>query len=239
MNNEVIISLKNINKYYNLPYGGKLHALKDFSLEIKKGEFVAIKGKSGAGKSTLLHILELIEEYNDGTFMFFGKNVRTMSDKESSLIRNKKIGIVLQSYGLANEYTVNQNVMFPLYFGKSIKKIEKEKMVKEALEKVGILDLGTSQANKISGGQQQRVAIARAIVNNPEVLYLDEPTGALDKITAGEILEFLKELNQSGVTVIMVTHDEEFANCAKRIITIDNGNLKSDETIFHDNEENK
>ena len=239
MNNEVIISLKNINKYYNLPYGGKLHALKDFSLEIKKGEFVAIKGKSGAGKSTLLHILELIEEYNDGTFMFFGKNVRTMSDKESSLIRNKKIGIVLQSYGLANEYTVNQNVMFPLYFGKPIKKIEKEKMVKEALEKVGILDLGTSQANKISGGQQQRVAIARAIVNNPEVLYLDEPTGALDKITAGEILEFLKELNQSGVTVIMVTHDEEFANCAKRIITIDNGNLKSDETIFHDNEENK
>ena len=237
MNNEVIISLKNINKYYSLPYGEKLHALKDFSLEIKKGEFVAIKGKSGAGKSTLLHILELIEEYNDGTFMFFGKNVRTISDKESSLIRNKKIGIVLQSYGLANEYTVNQNVMFPLYFGKPIKKFEKEKMVKETLEKVGILDLGTCQANKISGGQQQRVAIARALVNNPEVLYLDEPTGALDKITASEVLSLLKRLNQSGVTIIMVTHDEEYAECAKRIITIDNGSLIGDEIINHKEEE--
>ncbi|MBQ7307481.1 MAG: ABC transporter ATP-binding protein [Clostridia bacterium] len=231
MNNESVISLKNINKYYSLPYGEKLHALKNFSLEIKKGEFVAIQGKSGAGKSTLLHILELIEEYNDGTFMFFGKNVRTMSDKESSQIRNKQIGIVLQSYGLANEYTVNQNIMFPLYFGKSIKKYEKERMVKEALEKVGILDLGTCQANKISGGQQQRVAIARAIVNNPEILYLDEPTGALDKITAHEILKFLKELNESGVTIVMVTHDEEFAKCAKRIIKIEDGCLVSDEMI--------
>lgn len=224
MKNE-IIKLTNINKYYNGPDNKPFQALKNVSLSLYSGEFVAILGKSGAGKSTLLHILELIDDYNDGTFLFMDKNVKTMTDEEKSKLRNEKIGIVLQSYGLLGEYTVIQNVMFPLYFGKYIKKKNKISLAEDALSKVNILDLKDNQSDKLSGGQMQRVSIARALINNPSVIFLDEPTGALDEKTGLEIMNLLIELKNNDVCIVMVTHNEKFAGMADRIIKINDGKI--------------
>lgn len=223
----VIISLKDINKTYEKNKRNQCCALKNLSLDVEEGDFIAIIGKSGAGKSTLLHILSLSESY-DGLFLYKNEDVRLMKDIQKSEIKNKKIGIVLQSYALVNTYTVYDNVMMPLFFGKYIKRKIRKEMTQKALERVGIENLKDKKANKISGGQRQRVAIARALINNPEIILLDEPTGALDSETANELMSTLEELNKSGTTIIMVTHDRELAKKSKRIIEIRDGEKISD-----------
>ena len=219
-----IISLQRINKTYAKGKYNECRALRNVSLDIEEGDYLAIMGRSGAGKSTLLHILSFAESY-DGTFLYNGEDVETMSENRKSEIKNKEIGLVLQSYALINTYSVYDNVMIPLLFGEHIKAKVRKEMTMNALKKVGIENLYKNKASKISGGQRQRVAIARALINNPKILLLDEPTGALDDETANDLMQVLDELNSQGVTIIMVTHDREMAERAKRIIYMSGGEI--------------
>ncbi len=219
------IEIRNLNKYYFYRKPNQLQALKNVSLHIADGEFVAIVGKSGAGKSTLLHIIGCIEDFQDGIYLLDDIPVNELSDAKKSLIRNKYMGVVLQDFGLIDGYSVKENVMVPLHFAKGISANKKLEMVQNALKKVGIAELAENRVNKISGGQKQRVAIARAIVNNPKVVLADEPTGALDSQTALEIMDVFKELNNDGITVIIVTHDKDVANRCPRRIEIADGEV--------------
>ena len=224
------IELHKLNKYYYYNKPNQNHALRDVSLTINDGELCAIVGKSGAGKSTLLHILGCIESYEDGSYLLGGESVEGLSDRKKSKLRNSEIGTVLQGFGLIEDYTVLENVMTPLHFSSIRSKQRKLEMAREALRRVGISELESDPVSKISGGQRQRVAIARAIVNSPSLLLADEPTGALDSETAGEIMELFQRINADGVTVIIVTHDEDVAKSCKRRITLSDGKLISDET---------
>lgn len=223
------IILQNINKYYYYKKPNENHALDNISLTINDGEFVSVIGRSGAGKSTLLHILACAESFESGTYIFNGERIETLSDKKKSRIRNSEVGIVLQNLGLIEGYSVLENVMTPLYFSDVRSLKERQSLAKNALERVGIAELCDCKVNKISGGQRQRVAIARAIVNSPSVLLADEPTGALDSQTASEIMSIFGQLNNDGITVIIVTHDNKVAECAKKSIKISDGKIVSDE----------
>lgn len=220
-----MIKLKGISKIYNKKKSNEFYALDKVNVEINKGELVAIIGKSGAGKSTMMHIIGCIDDFEEGTYELNGKDISGVSAKKKAEIRNKEIGIVMQDLALIDEYTVEENVMIPLYFTKGVK--NKKDKVKSALEKVGIADLKSKPINKLSGGQKQRVAIARAIVNEPEILLADEPTGALDTKTGQEIMNVFKEINDNGKTVIIITHDMEIAKQCKRIIEIKDGKIVS------------
>lgn len=224
-----MIKLENINKTYNLGKTNEFQALKDVSITIKDKEMVAIIGKSGAGKSTLMHIIGCIDDFESGTYILKDRDISKIKEKDRATIRNKDIGIVMQDFALVEDYTALENVMIPLYFGKGKKdeeeKLSKKEKAKKALEKMGIGELASKKVNKLSGGQKQRVAIARAIINNPSVLLADEPTGALDVKTSKEILEVFKELNQQGMTVIIITHDMEVADQCDRIIEISDGKI--------------
>lgn len=220
-----MIKLEGISKIYNKKKSNEFYALDKVNVEINKGELVAIIGKSGAGKSTMMHIIDCIDDFEEGTYELNGKDISGVSAKKKAEIRNKEIGIVMQDFALIDEYTVEENVMIPLYFTKGVK--NKKDKVKSALEKVGIADLKSKPINKLSGGQKQRVAIARAIVNEPEILLADEPTGALDTKTGQEIMNVFKEINDNGKTVIIITHDMEIAKQCKRIIEIKDGKIVS------------
>ena len=220
-----MIKLKGISKIYNKKKSNEFYALDKVNVEINKGELVAIIGKSGAGKSTMMHIIGCIDDFEEGTYELNGKDISGVSAKKKAEIRNKEIGIVMQDFALIDEYTVEENVMIPLYFTKGVK--NRKDKVKSALEKVGIADLKSKPINKLSGGQKQRVAIARAIVNEPEILLADEPTGALDTKTGQEIMNVFKEINDNGKTVIIITHDMEIAKQCKRIIEIKDGKIVS------------
>ena len=223
------IELKNINKYYYYHKTNQNHALRDISLTINDGEMVAVTGKSGVGKSTLLHILGCIESYEGGSYIFNGNQVERLSDRKKSKIRNGDIGIVLQNLGLIEGYTVLENVMTPLHFSGIRSDAKKRERAIAALKRVGIEELKEQKVNRISGGQRQRVAIARAIVNSPSLLLADEPTGSLDSETASEILDLFQSINLSGMTVIIVTHDGNVAKRCRRLITLSDGKLISDE----------
>ena len=220
-----MIKLEGISKIYNKKKSNEFYALDKVNVEINKGELVAIIGKSGAGKSTMMHIIGCIDDFEEGTYELNGKDISGVSAKKKAEIRNKEIGIVMQDFALIDEYTVEENVMIPLYFTKGVK--NKKDKVKSALEKVGIADLKSKPIKKLSGGQKQRVAIARAIVNEPEILLADEPTGALDTKTGQEIMNVFKEINDNGKTVIIITHDMEIAKQCKRIIEIKDGKIVS------------
>lgn len=220
-----MIKLEGISKIYNKKKSNEFYALDKVNVEINKGELVAIIGKSGAGKSTMMHIIGCIDDFEEGTYELNGKDISGVNAKKKAEIRNKEIGIVMQDFALIDEYTVEENVMIPLYFTKGVK--NKKDKVKSALEKVGIADLKSKPINKLSGGQKQRVAIARAIVNEPEILLADEPTGALDTKTGQEIMNVFKEINDNGKTVIIITHDMEIAKQCKRIIEIKDGKIVS------------
>ena len=220
-----MIELKNIDKTYNLDKPNAFKALDDVSLTIKDGEMVAIIGKSGAGKSTLMHIIGCIDDFESGTYILNGEDISKIKEGKRSNIRNKDIGIVMQDFALVEDYTAIENVMVPLFFSKEKSKDSKKDRAKAALKKLGIEDLTGKRVNKLSGGQKQRVAIARAIVNNPGILLADEPTGALDVKTSAEMLGVFKELNEQGITVIIITHDMEVANACGRIIEISDGRI--------------
>lgn len=218
-----MIKITNLNKYY--PIGKrKFHALKDINLTVDSGDMICIKGKSGAGKSTLLQILGGLDSFDSGSYLFLGNEMGKLNDKKLSKIRNEKIGIVLQDFALINDQTVIFNTMLPMFFNKTHFSVFKTKAF-DVLEKVGIADQGDKKVNQLSGGQKQRVAIARALINEPVLLLADEPTGALDSKTSLEIMELIKELNSSGLTVIIVSHDEMVAEYCNKTIFIKDGRI--------------
>jgi len=218
-----MITLQNISKIYKT---GKedFYALRDVSLTVEKGDFLAIRGASGSGKTTLLNMIGCMDRCSEGTYLLEGKSVKLLSDEELSRIRNEKIGFVLQDFGLINQQTVLYNVMLPALFSKlSLGDARKKAM--DALKQVGLSDQLKKRVNQLSGGQRQRVAIARAIIMNPSILLADEPTGQLDSETGKQIMELLSALNEQGITIILVTHDEAVASYAKRVVTVADGKL--------------
>ena len=206
------IEIKNLKKIYNANKSIEVEALKSINLIIEKGDFCSIVGVSGSGKSTLLYILGCIDKQTEGTYLLEGKNVSKMSENELAQIRNKKIGFVLQDFGLIEEETVIENVRVPILFCKDKNLIRNFRNKAEKLLKdLGIENLKDKKVNLLSGGQRQRVAIARALINDPELILADEPTGSLDTNTAQNIMNIFKELNKTGKTIIIVTHNMELA----------------------------
>jgi len=222
-----MIKLSNVSKSYNLGKSNKFEVLKNVTLEIKDGEFVAIIGKSGAGKSTLLHIISCIDSFEQGEYLLDGTNIKKLNENKRALIRNEKIGVVMQDFALVEDFSALENVMLPLDFAKK-KRPNKRSLAENALSSMGMGNITNKSVNCLSGGQKQRVAIARAIVNNPDIILADEPTGALDSKTGGEIIELLKEINTNGTTVVIVTHDMNIARQCGRIIEISDGEIVGD-----------
>ena len=219
-----MIEITNLHKTYNYKKSNAFEALKEVNIKIQDGELVAIVGKSGAGKSTLMHIIGCIDNFESGSYKIDGVEVSGMSEKEKSHIRNQKVGIVMQDFALVEDYTAEENVMIPIYFSKDKK--DKKIRAYEALKSVGMEEYLKKPVKKLSGGQKQRVAIARAIINNPSVILADEPTGALDSVTSDEIMKVFEELNKSGRTVIIITHDREIAERCGRVVEIGDGRIK-------------
>ena len=220
-----MIQIKNLVKIYNKGKTNEFCALKGIDLSIEEGEMVAIIGKSGAGKSTLLHILAAIDSYDKGSYLVDGVSVGDLKEKDRARFHNQKIGIVMQDYALIDEYTIEENVQIPLIFGKVKGNDVRREKIMTALKNVGLDELAKKPVRQLSGGQKQRVAIARALVNNPAFLLADEPTGALDSKTSGEIMDVFEKLNQGGKTVIIVTHDMEVAARCGRVIEISDGEI--------------
>lgn len=223
-----MITLENICKTYNPGKPNSVEALKNISIHIQPGELVAIVGKSGAGKSTLMHIIACAETFEEGTYLFDGVSVSDKNDTEKAKIRNKQIGTVFQDFALVDDFSVYENVELPLYFCKNTKS-QRKKAVTNALKIVGIEELKNRNVTTLSGGQKQRVAIARAIVNNPDIILADEPTGALDSKTGTDIFNLLKSLSEFGKTVIIITHDRDIAEKCTRIIEISDGKILLDD----------
>ena len=219
-----MITLEHITKTYNRKKSNAFTALKDVSLTIEDGELVAIMGKSGAGKSTLLHILACIDTYDEGDYQLGEQEIRNLSEGRLARVRNEHIGLVMQDYALVEDFTVLDNVMLPLNLAKKKAKNRKQ-IAMEALEKVEMSEFAKKKVSELSGGQKQRTAIARAIVNEPDVLLADEPTGALDSENAETVMALFRKINEEGTTVVIVTHDGDLAQCCDRIIEIRDGEI--------------
>ncbi len=219
-----MIELKNIEKIYE-DNAGKTKAVDGISLKIELGEMVAIMGPSGSGKSTLLNILGCLEQPTGGQYLLNGNDVIGLKEKQIAQLRNQTFGFVVQDFALIERYSVEKNVMLPLLYTKISKKQRIEK-VNRMLELVHLSEKKYALARNLSGGQRQRVAIARAIVNDANIIFCDEPTGALDKKTSGSIMQMFQKLNQMGKTIVIVTHDPEVAKQCKRTIFIEDGKIK-------------
>ena len=220
-----MIKLQHITKIYNAGTKAAVNALNGIDLEIESGEMLAVIGRSGSGKSTLLNIIGCIDTPTDGSYFLDGKEISKLSSSEIAGILNKKIGFVLQDFGLMLDRTVYQNLSYPLIFNRSVKKSEFKERIMKALELAGLPLHGNPKCGELSGWQKQRVAIARAIVNEPSLLLADEPTGALDTKTAEEIMALFRALNKEGKTVIIVTHDPNIASQCNRVIEILDGKI--------------
>lgn len=222
-----MIELKDINKFY-VTGDENLHALKNINLKIDKGEFLAIMGPSGSGKSTLMKILGLLDKKFAGSYTFLDKEISSFSDDALSNFRNEKIGFVFQDFNLIKRLSIKENIEIPmLYRGFSIR--DTKDRVIELLKKVNLDSKINKYPTELSGGQQQRISIARALINNPDIIIADEPTGALDSHTSKEIMGMFKELNSEGITIILITHDINVARQANRVMSIFDGELKEGE----------
>ena len=219
-----MIKLKGISKNYEIS-GEKIVALDNIDIEIKEGEFVSIIGKSGSGKSTMLNVMSMLDGWDEGDYILDGENVSNLKGNEVAKIRNKKMGFVYQNFNLLPKLSAVENVALPLMYSGD-NNVDYMKKAKEYLELVGLGDKLDNKPTQLSGGQQQRVAIARALVNNPKILFADEPTGALDSRTSDDIVNLIKKVwKEQGITVIMVTHDDALAKEANRVIRVADGRI--------------
>ena len=219
-----LVELRDVYKIYGEGRESEVRALDGVSLTIGKGEFVAVVGQSGSGKSTMMNVLGCLDIPTRGTYLLGGTDVRELTDKELSHIRNKQIGFIFQQYNLIPKLTVLENVELPLLYAGVGAEERKERAV-AALGRVGLAEKQKNLPSQLSGGQQQRVSIARALAGNPSVILADEPTGALDSRTGREVLGFLQKLNQEGDTVVLITHDNSIAVKAKRIVRLQDGRI--------------
>ena len=221
-----MINIKKLHKSY--PIGKDfLHVLKGLDLHIKEGEFVSIMGSSGSGKSTLLNIIGLLDGHDEGEYYLNGQLIEELDEKKAAILRNKFLGFVFQSFNLITYKTALENVSLPLYY-QGMGRKERQKIAMKYLEKVGIADRADHVPGELSGGEKQRVAIARALVTNPKVILADEPTGALDSSTSSAVMDLLKEINREGMTVFVITHEEDIAAGTDRIVRLRDGVIISD-----------
>ncbi|MCB9051496.1 MAG: ABC transporter ATP-binding protein [Lewinellaceae bacterium] len=220
-----MIRLRNIRKSYKTGYN-QLEVLKGIDLDIESGAFTSIMGSSGSGKSTLLNIIGILDEYDQGDYLLDGKMIKGLSQTEAAQYRNQFIGFVFQSFNLLPFKTAQENVALPLYYQKIDRK-KRQALALEYLDMVGLADWAEHLPNQLSGGQQQRVAIARALITQPKVILADEPTGALDSATSYDVMELFKKVNREGMTVIIVTHENDIAAMTHRIIRLRDGVIES------------
>lgn len=223
---EPLIKIRDIGRKYVIG-AETIHALKSVSLDIHKGEFVALMGPSGSGKSTLMNILGCLDTPTRGDYILNGQNVSDMTDDELAAIRNKEIGFVFQTFNLLPRSTSLDNVALPLVYA-GLSKAKRQEKAQAALESVGLGNRVTHKPNELSGGQRQRVAVARALINNPSIILADEPTGNLDTKTSIEIMGLLEEIHSRGNTIILVTHEEDIAQHAHRIVRMRDGLIEDD-----------
>ncbi len=222
-----MIKIEKLHKSY--PIGkDSLHVLKGLDLHIKEGEFVAIMGSSGSGKSTLLNIVGLLDVHDSGNYILNGQAIENLDETKAAILRNKFLGFVFQSFNLINYKNALENVALPLYY-QGMGRKERNIIAMQYLEKVGLAEWANHLPNELSGGQKQRVAIARALVTKPKVVLADEPTGALDSTTSSSVMELLKEINREGMTVFVITHEEDIAAETDRIVRLKDGVIISDE----------
>jgi putative ABC transport system ATP-binding protein len=222
----MIIETNNLKRLFQVG-SETVEALKGINLSVEKGEFVSIMGPSGSGKTTLMNIIGCLDTPTQGTYYLNNQLVNELDDDELASIRNKEIGFVFQSFHLLAKNSALNNVMLPMKYA-GVKESEAEKRAINVLDKVGLSDRTSHAPSELSGGQQQRVAIARALVNNPSIIFADEPTGNLDSQTGDDVMNLFKELNNQGQTIILITHEEDIARQSKRIINIRDGLIESD-----------
>jgi putative ABC transport system ATP-binding protein len=228
---DIVIRVTELHKYYALGET-RVHALRGVSLEIRIGEFVAIMGASGSGKSTFMNILGCLDKPSSGTYLLEGVDVSNHDKRALAHIRNQKLGFVFQGFNLLARTTAHENTELPTLYTR-ISKEEREKRAADSLAMVGLAERAHHFPSQMSGGQQQRVAIARALVNRPSILLADEPTGNLDSRTSVEIMDILQKLNESGLTIVLVTHEHDIAQFARRILVFRDGTIRKDEPVVN------
>ena len=224
-----MIKIEKLHKSY--PIGkDSLHVLKGIDLHIKEGEFVAIMGSSGSGKSTLLNIVGLLDTHDEGVYKLNGQVIENLDETKAATLRNKFLGFIFQSFNLITYKTAVENVSLPLYY-QGMGRKDRQKVAMQYLEKVGLKDRADHLPNELSGGEKQRVAVARALATQPKVVLADEPTGALDSKTSHSVMELLKDINREGMTVFVITHEEDIAEQTDRIVRLKDGVIISDEKV--------
>ena len=224
-----MIRIKNLHKSYEMG-SNSLHVLKGIDFNVSEGELVAIMGSSGSGKSTLLNIIGMLDNYDNGSYELDNILIKDLDETKAANYRNKFLGFVFQSFNLINYKSAVENVILPLYY-QGIKRKEREKIALEYLDNVGLKNWASHLPSELSGGQKQRVAIARAMVSKPKVLLADEPTGALDSKTSAEVMSLIQEINNSGKTILVVTHEEDIAKMCKRVVRLKDGVIVEDKKI--------